>query len=251
MAVRGLQAADGFFFASSAQADAWRKAEAIAPWQRTFAVMEASATVQPVPRSDARRRTRLEGDPAVLWVGRLNANKDPLTVLDGFDRSLASLPGARLTMIFGAGELLPEVLERLAASSRLRGRVRIEGPIAHEAIAAYFSAADIFAVGSHHEGSGYALLEACACGAVPVVTDIPSFRVITDGGRFGALWPAGDASAFARALVAVATGDLEAARTRMARYFDTALSWKAIGRQAVGAYRELTAARRQGAGISR
>ena len=34
-------------------------------------------------------------------------------------------------------------------------------------------AADIFTLGSHREGSGYALTEALACGLPPVVTDIP------------------------------------------------------------------------------
>ena len=31
----------------------------------------------------------------MLWVGRLNANKDPMTVFDGFERSLARLPTRR------------------------------------------------------------------------------------------------------------------------------------------------------------
>ena len=45
-------------------------------------------------------------------------------------------------------------------------------------MAVCYSAADLFVVGSHHQGSGYALMEACACGAVPVVTAIPTFRLM-------------------------------------------------------------------------
>ena len=55
----------------------------------------------------------------------------------------------------------------------------------------FYSAADLFVVGSHHEGSGYALMEACACGAVPVVTGIPTFRLLTGSGSIGALWTPG------------------------------------------------------------
>ena len=55
------------------------------------------------------------------------------------------------------------------------------GRLPHERLAAYYSAADIFVSGSHREGSGYALIEAMACGAIPCVTDIPSFRAITGG----------------------------------------------------------------------
>ena len=62
----------------------------------------------------------------------------------------------------------------------------------HADMPAWFSAADLFVVGSHHEGSGYALMEACACGAVPVVSDIPTFRLLAGGA--GALWPPGDAA---------------------------------------------------------
>ena len=38
----------------------------------------------------------------ILWVGRLTTNKDPLTVLDGLERALPQLPGARALMVFGA-----------------------------------------------------------------------------------------------------------------------------------------------------
>ena len=44
-------------------------------------VMEASTTLAAIPRDEARRSSGVEGSPAMLWVGRLNANKDPLTVL--------------------------------------------------------------------------------------------------------------------------------------------------------------------------
>jgi hypothetical protein len=36
-------------------------------------------------------------------------------------------------------------------------------------------------------------MEACACGAVPVVTSIPTFRLLTGNGSVGALWSLDDA----------------------------------------------------------
>src|SRR5438876_111648 len=57
------------------------------------------------------------------------------------------------------------------------------GHVLHFRLAAFYSAADLFVLGSHDEGSGYAVLEACACGASPVVTDIPSFRRMTAGAQ--------------------------------------------------------------------
>ena len=116
--------------------------------------MEASTALRPLPRDAAREQTGMSGAPAILWVGRLNANKDPLTVLDAFERALPDLPDARLTMIFGTVELFEEVRARIARSPALSARVRLAGVVPHERMAAFYSAADLFVVGSHHEGSG-------------------------------------------------------------------------------------------------
>jgi glycosyltransferase involved in cell wall biosynthesis len=234
-----LRAADAFLFTAAEQADPWRSAGLIRPPQRVYQVLEASTTVRPMDRIAAQRACGVAGSPAVLWVGRLNANKDPLTLLDGFERSVADLPGATLTMIYGEDDLLEEVRRRIAASSVLAVRVRLAGQVPHHRIAEYCSAADLFVLASRREGSGYALLEACACGAVPVVTSIPTFRVITANGAIGALWNLGDPSACAQALAGVARQNLTLARERVVEHFERNLSWRAVGQQAVAAYREV------------
>ena len=245
-AIRGpaLRAADAFLFAAADRAKAWQRSRMIPSSGHVYGVMEASTTFKPMPRAAARQASGVDGDPSLLWVARLNANKDPLTILDGFEQSLVDLPAARLTMVYGEDDLLPAIRERVHASSRLRDRVRLVGRVAREFMPAFYSAADIFAIGSHDEGSGYALIEACACGVVPVVTDIPTFRVITAAGSLGALWPAGDPHAFACALVRVARADQQQARTRVMEHFDRVLSWPAIGRAALDAYRDVLARRR-------
>ena len=236
-ATRG--AVDAFLFAANAHAEAWRQAGFIAPDQASYQVMPASSALQPVAREQARRDSGVDGSPAILWVGRLNANKDPLTVLEGFERALRDLPGARLTMIFGTDELGAEVRARISQSSVLRDRVRLAGIVAHERMPSFFSAADLFVVGSHHEGSGYSLMEAIACGAVPVVTDIPTFRVLTGGGAVGALWTTGDAADCARALIEAGRRDPHAVRARLADHFARELSWEAVGRRAMEIYEEV------------
>jgi glycosyltransferase involved in cell wall biosynthesis len=116
--------------------------------------------------------------------------------------------------------------------------------VPHDRIAAYFSAADLFVLGSHYEGSGYALMEAIACGAIPVVTDIPTFRLLTGNGSIGALWRVGDATDCARAIGDAARRDLAAERTRLADHFTRELSWDAVGRRALEIYAEVRGARR-------
>ena len=236
-------AVDAFLFAAAEHADPWREAGFISPAQPTYQVMEASSPLRPVARAAAREATGMRGSPAVLWVGRLNANKDPLTVLDGFEHSLAQLPAATLTMIYSTEELLAPVRHRVASAPALRARVHLVGAVPRERIAVYFSAADLFVVGSHREGSGYSLMEACACGAVPVVTDIPTFRLLT-GGAAGALWRPGDAAAFASALSSVGVRDLQIERAQLADHFSRALSWEAVGRRALEIYREVLSRRR-------
>jgi glycosyltransferase involved in cell wall biosynthesis len=240
---RAMKAVDGFFFTAAAQAERWRRGGFIAAAQPVHEVLEASTLMQPIDREAARASTGIEGDPAALWVGRLNENKSPLTVLDGVERAVARLPGLTLTMVFGGGDLESEVRARIARSAVLGERVRLAGRVPHHELAAFYSASDLFVLGSHHEGSGYALLEACACGAVPIVTDIPAFRAITGGGAAGLLWPVGDADTLATALVAAPCGD-RGERARIREHFDRALSWPAVARQALAAYEQVTAARR-------
>lgn len=237
-------AADGFLFVAAEQSEPWRRAGLLPSDCRVYEVMEASTTFRPMPRDQARSVSGVDGEPAVLWVGRLNTNKDPLTVVDGFAQTLSDLPAAMLTMVYSSDDLLPAIRARLQRSRALRDHVRLVGWVPHELMPAFYSAADLFVIGSHHEGSGYAVLEACACGAVPVVPDIPSLRAITAGGSVGALWSPGDPFAFALALAMVARSDATIARERMAAHFDRALSWSAIGRQGMAAYRDALAARR-------
>jgi glycosyltransferase involved in cell wall biosynthesis len=207
-------------------------------------VMEASTTFAGVPREDARRASGVEGSPALLWVGRLNANKDPLTVLRGFALFAARLPTARLTMVHGSTELLSDVHAELARTPTLRSRVRLIGPLAHEDLAAYYSAADVFLLGSRMEGSGYAAIEAMACGAIPVLTDIPSFRALTGHGRIGALWTSGEPQSLADALATVTARPLARERDATRTRFQTSFTWRAIGRRAVELYQEAMNRRR-------
>jgi glycosyltransferase involved in cell wall biosynthesis len=228
---------DAFLMAAPEHATAWRAAGIIAPDQPVHYVMPAGTTLRAVDRAAARAATGVHGSPAVLWVGRLNANKDPLTVLDAFERCLATFPAAALTMIYGTDEWLPAVRDRIDRSPSLKARVRLAGAVAHREIAPFFSAADIFVVGSHHEGSGYAVMEACACGAVPAVTDIPTFRLLAGG--VGALWRPGDAADCARALAEIASRDFDAERARLADHLARNLTWEAVGRRALAIYQDV------------
>jgi glycosyltransferase involved in cell wall biosynthesis len=205
--------------------------------------MEGSNHFRYQDRVTARARTKMAGNPVVLWVGRLIPLKDPLTVLEGFTRVLQHLPQARLYMAYGTADLLPAVRERIRASQTLSQAVTLLGRIEHSQLQDIYNSSDYFVLGSHQEGSGFALAEAMACGVVPVVTDIPSFRVMTDSGRIGACWRPGSPEAFAEKFLAVVPQPLEQLSRRAHSFFQSQLSYQAIARDSVRAYREVIAAR--------
>ena len=234
---------DGFFFAARELAHEWVEQGSVRSLAAVYEVMELSSPFCYQDRAAARAITGLSGDPVVLWTGNLYPNKDPLTILAGFERLLEQAPHARLHMAYRYASLLPQVEARIASSPTLRQAVTLLGKIPHGQIAAYYNSADLFVQGSAKEGSGVALLDALACGVVPIVTDIPSFRVLTDGGRIGALWPVGDVEAFTAALLHVAGQPLAPLSHEARRFFDATWSFPAIGRQAVAAYRQAIQAR--------
>jgi glycosyltransferase involved in cell wall biosynthesis len=229
----GLRAADGFLFTAREQAVPWQRAGIIGRAQTIHEIPEGSSdlglTVTSVDRP-------LPGRPALLWVGRLDANKDPLTVLDGFERAATALPEAAMTFVFSEDQLLPEVRFRIEHSAVLRPRVHLLGRVERGPLRSLYAGADLFVLGSHHEGSGYALIEALSFGVTPVVADIPSFRKLTDGGRLGALFPPGNAVELARALRELGGADLGARRQHVCAYFERELSWSAVGRRAFDIY---------------
>jgi glycosyltransferase involved in cell wall biosynthesis len=242
----GLGAADAFLFTSRGQAEPWQRAGIIRARHAVHDVIESSTDMAswPRPAGDA----AAAGSPALLWVGRLDTNKDPLTVLEGFAGAAAALPQATLTMVYGDDVLLPAVEAWIAAHPALRARIHLRGRVERAALPALYASADLFVIGSHREVACFSLIEALSFGVTPVVTDIVPFRAITAGGRVGALYRPGDPDALARALPLAWAGDPQARRESVRAHFERALSWPAVGARAVAAYRSAASARRTGVG---
>lgn len=233
---RGNSAARGVAFCARAQAQPFAKAGLLAPHTEIFEIPESTSTFAPGDQDAARAATGLSGSPAVLWVGHLDQNKDPLTVLDGVALATRELPGLQLWCCFGSAPLMNAVSARIAGDDRLRNRVHLLGRVPHERVQELMRAADLFVLGSHREGSSFSLIEALATGLTPVVTDIPSLRALTGVGRIGALWTCGDATALANALRTVAARPREQLRTCALAHFDAELSPSALGARLLCAY---------------
>ena len=239
----GLSQVDAALFTAREQAEPYFSAGILRPHLPIFEALEGSSSFTPGNQAEARRRTGLTGDPCLLWLGRLDANKDPLSVLDSVRLAARELPGVKLFCCFSDGELEPQVRATIEADDRLKRIVHLVGKRPHAEIETLCRAADFLVQGSWREGSGYALIEALACGLPPIVTDIPSFRKITRNGSVGALSPPGDAAAMARNLVDLANGDRSELRIAARRHFEQELSYDSIGRDLRHAYEQVRAAR--------
>jgi glycosyltransferase involved in cell wall biosynthesis len=241
---RGMSVAAGIAFCSLDQARPFTKAGLIGASTQVYAIPESTSRFAPGDRDEARRLTGLEGDPAVLWVGHLDTNKDPLTVLEAISAAARELPGLQLYCCFGSAPLLRAVQDRIAADPNLRDRVHLLGRLPHERIELLMRAADIFVLGSHREGSGYSLIEALACGLPPVVTDIPSFRSLTNAGSVGELWPCDDSRALCQALLSVAARSKSELRAAVRAHFERELSFGALGAKLTAMYEDVLARQR-------
>ena len=214
-------------FTVKEQAIPFRASHAFRRSMPVFEVLEGSSHFSPGDPDEARRAVGIHGDPCLLWTGHLDANKDPLMVLDAFERAVAGLPHARLWCCFGKAPLLQEVRARIDRSSLLSEKVTLVGRRPHAEMELYYRAADFFVQGSHHEGCGYSIIEALACGTPPLVTDIPSSRRLVGGA--GSLTPVGDAAALSDAMVAWSRRDRATMRACARGRFERELSFDAIG----------------------
>lgn len=232
----GLAKISGVAFTSHEQARPFVENGTLDPRTPVFAVPESSTRFRDGDFVAARRATGVHGCPAILWVAHLNDNKDPLTVIEAFSGALAQLPEAQLWCCYRNAPLFDRVRARLSANSTLSSHVHLLGFLPHDEVELYFRAADIFVQASRRESAGFALMEALACGAAPVVTDIPAFRALTGNGAVGALCAPGDANAFAAALVSLARAPRDVLRKRAVSHFQTELSFSVLGRKLLEVY---------------
>ena len=224
----------GVAFTAREQAAPWKRANVLRADLPVFEVLEGSSVFTPGDRDAARNATGMFGDPCLCWTGRLDANKDPLTMLAAFERAAGHLPAATLFCCYGDAPLLCAVRQRIVSSPVLSQRVVLLGTRPHAELEQRFRAADFFVQTSHREGSGYSLLEALACGATPLVTDIPAMRKIV--GNAGSLTPVEDAHALGDAIVAWSSRDRASLRQAARARFDESLSFDSIGTQLRDAY---------------
>ncbi len=188
-------------------------------------------------RADAWRGT--DERPTIAFLGRLDEPRKGLPVLAAaIPQVLERVPGARF-LVAGRGE----VAEYRESLGRLGDSVTFLGPVSDSEKESLLASVDVY-VAPHTGGEsfGIVLVEAMSAGAHVVASDIPAFRTVLDGGRYGTLFPRGDAGGLASALVA-ALGDRAASRSvreaasEAVRRYD----WSVVTREVLAVYEMVTA----------
>ncbi|MGZ3872066.1 MAG: glycosyltransferase family 4 protein [Mucilaginibacter sp.] len=218
---------DAYLFASFNIGREWVKKGNLAFPEKIHEVMEVSSNFHPLDKACAKQQTNVSGEVVFLWVGRLNQNKDPLTVVRAFLKYLEVNPGARLYMIYHTAELLGEITTVLN-NDPSKDSVILKGQVPHDELLYWFNSADFFISGSHYEGSGTAVCEAMSCGCIPIVTAIFSFNTITDNGRCGLLYEPGDENGLLAALTQTRSLNVQEKQLHALNQFRDRLSFPAI-----------------------
>ncbi|MDB4948258.1 MAG: hypothetical protein JWM27_907, partial [Gemmatimonadetes bacterium] len=157
--------------------------------------VDAFSPVDSAEKAALRARLGLGAGPVVLYLGRLSAEKDPVNLLDAWSAVAGAHPDAELVYV-GEG---PDEARLRARVEELRApRVRLAGGSAEPA--AWYRAADLFALPSRHEGLSNSLLEAAACGLPVVSTRVSGAVDLFARADLGELVPPRDPAALAGAL---------------------------------------------------
>jgi len=162
-----------------------RQIQAMLPG-RPVVTLHDPVYVRPVPPAQKAKNH-------ILWIGRLEPQKDPLLALD----VLAEAKDMRLTML-GEGSLRKDV-ERRIQQLRLEDRVTLQGHVA--AIEPFLAQADALMITSRYEGGPAVAVEALAAN-VPVVSTDCSFLLwdLITGPSAGTIVTTRNPKAFAAAL---------------------------------------------------
>lgn len=186
--------------------------------------------------AEAPAATSADHPPYFLFVGNLEPRKNLARALRAFARVAPSLPGHRFLVVGRPGWKYDDVLAEIARPA-LAGRVELRGYVGEDELPALYRGATAFVYPSLYEGFGLPVIEAMACGAPVLTSNVSALPELAEGAAV--LVDPRDETALGEALRALATdaGLRERLRAaglaRAARY-----SWGATADRTVEAYEE-------------
>ena len=154
------------------------------------------------PEADAQadqEATRLLGEPGnveLLHVGSTIPRKRIDLLLKIFAAVRKEVPAARLVRVGGP---FTREQEQLISRLELTTSIAVLPPLERNVLASVYRRAAVVVLPSEREGFGLPVIEALACGAPVVATDLPVLREV--GGEAAVYCPAGDIVSWTEAVV--------------------------------------------------
>jgi glycosyltransferase involved in cell wall biosynthesis len=219
---------NAYLFTAKGNAIPWIKKSIIRSMDKCHEVIEATTNLRRQNKTISRLKLGINQGPVFLSVANLDNNKDPMVKLEAFGRYLKEAPNAEYYMIYAEDILLPQIKAILGADTGLKKAVHLIGKVQHGELAYWFSAADFYISASHKEACGYALLEAMACGCIPIVSNIPPYSKLTKEGEYGLLWEKGNADSLYSQLISTQSVNIEKFSAQISAYALKAHSAEAI-----------------------
>lgn len=223
---------DAYFFNSAEVAEAWVKSRLINRRSKVHEVMIGSSVFSPLDSEFARTKILTEASAVYLWVGQLDKNKDPATLICAFKQFVEVHPDKSLYLIYQESFLLEEI-RALAAGCR---QITLVGRVDHQELLYWYSSANFIVSTSHHEGGGTAVCEGMSCGCVPILTNIPSFRMMTENEKVGLLFPPGNVAGLRDVLFKSASLNLPEERHKVLEHYQAKLSNKVIAEKMMAVF---------------
>ena len=159
---------------------------------------------QPVSMVEARRELGMPLNvPVILSVGHLSPIKGFDLLVEAFSNIRLHEPQSRLYIVGGEPTTGPSAAESIRSKilhHRLEHSVTLVGPVSHDRLRAWYSAADVFVLLSRQEGWPNVVMESLACGTPVVATAVGGTSEILADTKLGMLVPRRTADDAARTI---------------------------------------------------
>lgn len=223
---RLLKRADVVLAVSQATADDAIRHAGVEPGRIRVIHEAADSIFKPEPNAPERVKQKFGLEPGyLLFVGALDARKDPASMLRAWSVAKEVNPGLMLVLVGEPGQQAPQQMPG----------ARVLGHVAESELVDVYSAAGCLIFPSRYEGFGLPCVEALACGCPVAAYKNSSLPEVVDGA--GELVEDGDAEALGRAaarLAAIPDRPWPPGVKQAQRF-----SWRKTARATISAYESL------------
>ncbi|HEU0183920.1 MAG TPA: glycosyltransferase family 1 protein [Blastocatellia bacterium] len=176
--------------------------------------------------------------PFLLYVGTIEPRKNLPTLIRAYDDLLRTTPLRPQLVLAGGRGWLCDGIYKLVEDLKLQDQVHFTGYVEDADLPALYSAAEAFIYPSLYEGFGLPPLEAMACGAPVITSDISSLPEVV--GKAGLTHAPTDARALTEAMVKLLRDETAREHFRREGLKQAAkFSWERAARETQSVYDEV------------